>query len=115
MRIISRKALRQFVAKNASTGVSVEWWYRTTRAAKWQTSADVLRTFPSASVIDAERVRFKISGDAFRLVCAIDYVSQTVWIKFLGTHKQYDLLAKSTTATTIKAVDMFKSTSESNE
>ena len=108
MRIITRRTLRSIVAKNASTKVAIEYWYRVAHRSKWENSAEVLKAFPSASVIDAKRVRFKISGNDFRLVCEVDYETKTVWIKFFGTHTEYDALGRNTDAPTIHNVDMFK-------
>ena len=52
--------------------------------------ADIKRRYPTASVIDAERVVFNIGGNKYRLVVKVWFPGQTVWIKFVGTHRQYD-------------------------
>ncbi len=52
--------------------------------------AEIKRRYPSASVIDGERVVFNIGGNKYRLVVKIWFAGKTVWIKFVGTHKQYD-------------------------
>lgn len=49
-------------------------------------------SFPSAKVINAERVRFELAGNTFRLVCRINYRSGAVFVMFLGTHKEYDAI-----------------------
>lgn len=52
--------------------------------------AEIERRYPSASVIDAERVVFNVGGNKLRLVVKVWFPGQTVWIKFLGSHRQYD-------------------------
>ena len=52
--------------------------------------AEIKRRYPSASIIDTERVVFNIGGNKFRLVVKVWFPGQTVWIKFLGSHRQYD-------------------------
>lgn len=58
--------------------------------ADWRTPADVKRAYSNASIIDDERVVFNIKGNAYRLVAAIDYVRQTLFIKWIGAHAEYD-------------------------
>ncbi len=91
MRVVSRRALRDFCkAGHADAEQPLKAWYAEARKAAWKSTADIKRRYPSASVIDAERVVFDIGGNKYRLVVKLWLVGQAVWIKFIGTHKQYD-------------------------
>jgi mRNA interferase HigB len=59
-------------------------------SAAWKSMADIKKRYPHASVIDAERVVFNIGGNKYRLVAKLWFPGQVVWIKFVGTHRQYD-------------------------
>ena len=65
-------------------------WFDEVRRAKWKTMMDVKKLYVTASVISAERVVFNINGNSYRLATSIDFEKSIVWIKWLGTHKDYD-------------------------
>jgi mRNA interferase HigB len=90
VRILTHTKVVAYAAQNASAATSLATWSKLTRAAQWTCSGDVSRTFPSSTVLNGERVVFKIAGNAFRLIAAIHYPSRGVWIKFIGTHAEYD-------------------------
>jgi mRNA interferase HigB len=96
MRIIARRTLRNFVESLAghkdqnAVKASLDDWYNKVRKATWNTSAGVKRTFAKASAVSAERVVFDIKGGGYRLITAIDFEMSVVWIKWIGTHKDYD-------------------------
>ncbi|UEM19439.1 type II toxin-antitoxin system HigB family toxin [Skermanella mucosa] len=89
MRIIKRATLAQYAVDHAVSRAALTIWQERTQKAKWTHSDDVLSDFPSAKVLNAERVRFEI-GSNHRLVAAIFYPAQAVYIKFIGTHAEYD-------------------------
>jgi len=60
------------------------------RKANWRSSAELKMLYATASIVAADRVVFNIKGNSYRLVVAIDYEKGIVWIKWLGTHKDYD-------------------------
>jgi mRNA interferase HigB len=60
------------------------------RKANWRTTADVKRSDAKASILSAERIVFDIKGGGYRLVTAIDFEKSVVWIKWIGSHKDYD-------------------------
>lgn len=60
--------------------------------AEWKNSSDVKANYASASIVGAERVVFNVKGNAYRLVAAVDYRRAIVFIKWLGTHKDYDAI-----------------------
>ncbi|MCV0398148.1 MAG: type II toxin-antitoxin system HigB family toxin [Rhizobiaceae bacterium] len=61
-----------------------------TAAASWATTAEIRAAFSKAKVLNAERVRFEIGGGDFRLICAFDFRRGVAFVKFLGTHAEYD-------------------------
>lgn len=65
-------------------------WYRITVAAEWRRPADVKRQFQHASIVGANRVVFNIAGNKYRLVITVNYSYRVVYIRFLGTHQEYD-------------------------
>jgi mRNA interferase HigB len=96
MRVISRRTLRLFVEglaghkDHAAVKAALDAWFDEVKKAKWQNSADVRRHYATASIISAERVVFNIKGNNYRLVVAVDFDRSIVWIKWIGTHKEYD-------------------------
>jgi mRNA interferase HigB len=90
MRIIARKTLIEFGEKHPASRVSLDHWFRVTYAATWTTTNEVQAAFSKAKVLNAERVRFEIAGGDFRLICAFDFQRGVAFIKFVGTHAEYD-------------------------
>ena len=75
---------------------TLDAWFDEAKKASWRSSAEVKRSYATASVVTAERVVFNIKGNAYRLVVAIDYGRSIVWIKWIGTHKDYDRIDVTT-------------------
>ena len=90
MRIIARNTLAEFWISHPEAEVSLKRWYSLTKSAGWMSTNEILRTFPKAVVLNAERVRFEIAGGNYRLIAAFDFGRQLVFVKFLGTHAEYD-------------------------
>jgi len=96
MRIIARSTLHAFVDSLAgrkdrqAVKAALDAWFHDAKRAKWRTMADVKRRYATASVVTADRVIFNIKGNSYRLVVAIDFEKQIVWIKWIGSHKEYD-------------------------
>ncbi len=96
MRIIARKTLRDYVAtlagkrdQAAVRAALVAWFFEVSRAS-WTSAAALKKHYATASVVNSQRVVFNIKGNDHRLVVAIDYDKQIVWIKWLGSHRAYD-------------------------
>lgn len=68
----------------------MEAWYYEAKRAQWESAADVKAQYGSASVIGDNRVVFNIAGNKYRLTIRINYDSKTVFVRFVGTHKEYD-------------------------
>jgi mRNA interferase HigB len=90
MHVISRRALTDFAARYPDAAEPLHAWYHEAKAASWENTAQLKERYPLASVINAERVVFNIGGNKYRLVVRINYGSGTVFIRFVGTHKEYD-------------------------
>ena len=96
MRIIARRTLREFVASRArhkdhsALKVAVDAWFDEVRRASWANTSDVKRRYPTASIVTAESIVFNIKGKDYRLVVSVDFEKGIVWIKWLGTHRDYD-------------------------
>jgi mRNA interferase HigB len=90
VRVISRRILRDFWQGHGDAEQPLRAWFAEVSRANWASMADIKRRYPSASMIDAERVVFNVGGNKFRLVVKVWFPGQAVWIKFIGTHRQYD-------------------------
>jgi mRNA interferase HigB len=96
MRIVARRTLREFVDSLAGQGdqsavkTSLDAWFHEVRRARWRTTADVRRSYTTASVVTGERIVFNIKGNAYRLIVAVDFEKAIVWIKWIGSHRDYD-------------------------
>jgi mRNA interferase HigB len=96
VRVIARKTLRRFIDalagskdQRAVKSALDSWFYEVLRA-EWRTPADVLRVYANASIVGSDRVVFNIKGNSYRLVVAINYAHQIVFIKWIGSHAAYD-------------------------
>ena len=92
MHIISRKTLREFCERPACREAKPPldaWWHEVKRA-NWETPADIKSQYRSASILKNNRVVFNIGGNKYRLVVKINYPTKTVFVRFVGTHKEYD-------------------------
>jgi mRNA interferase HigB len=90
MRVISVKTLRDYWQRRVESRSSLEAWYDFVRHADWDSPADVKRDFSSASILEDKRVVFNIKGNQFRLVVRINYHHKAVFIRFVGTHAEYN-------------------------
>jgi mRNA interferase HigB len=90
MRIIARSTLAAFWREHPETKASLQHWISIVRSSKWVNTQDVQATFPKAKVLNAERVRFEVSGGNYRLIAAFKFRSGLCFVKFLGTHAEYD-------------------------
>lgn len=96
MRIIARRTLREFIAERAghkdqpALKAALDSWFAEVSKAAWTSIADVKRLYATASIVSADRIVFNIKGNDCRLVVAVDFEKAIVWIKRVGTHKDYD-------------------------
>jgi mRNA interferase HigB len=92
MRVIAKRTLRQFWEKHPDAKGSLEAWHAETVKARWANPQQIKEQFRSASVLKGGRVVFNIGGNKYRLILAIDYGRQACYVKFVGTHSQYDTI-----------------------
>ena len=69
---------------------ALDAWFDEVRKARWSSAADVKRSYATASIVSADRIVFNIKGNDYRLVVATDFDKGIVWIKWIGTHRDYD-------------------------
>ncbi|HEX9652562.1 MAG TPA: type II toxin-antitoxin system HigB family toxin [bacterium] len=96
MRIISRKALREFWEIHPDAQQPLQAWYHDAKKADWKTPAQIKNVYRSASFVGKNRVVFNIKGNRYRLVVAVDYHSRIIFIRFIGTHSEYDKIDAET-------------------
>ena len=90
MRVVAKKALVEFYTEHSDAKTALEEWYEKTQKAEWETFADVRQMFNSADSIGNNRVVFNIKGNNYRLVTLILFKIKMVYIRFVGTHQEYD-------------------------
>ncbi len=92
MRIISKKTLKDFyeTPAYADSKNTLEAWHREVLKMEWSTPNEIKKMYASASVIGNEKIVFNIAGNKYRLIVKINYFAKIVFVKFIGTHKQYD-------------------------
>ena len=90
MRIIAKKTIIDFYTKHAEAKISLEDWYNKAMIAEWSCYADIKRDFNSVDAVGNGRFVFNIKGNHFRLVVHILFVPKIIYIRFLGTHEEYD-------------------------
>jgi mRNA interferase HigB len=99
MRVIARRTLRRFWQSSpqyADAQGPIEAWHAEISKAAWRTPQEVKAQFGSASILKGGRAVFNIGGNKYRLVAAIDYERQVCFVKFIGTHEQYDRIDAET-------------------
>lgn len=90
MRIIARSTLVEYYTNNPQAKIPLEDWYEKTKKAKWNSFADIKETFNTVSTVGNKHYVFNIKGNDFRLVVVILFTPQRVYIRFVGTHAEYD-------------------------
>jgi mRNA interferase HigB len=98
MRIIARSVLVSFWTRHPEIKVPLERWLRLVKAANWASTDDVQSAAPKAKVLNRERVRFEVAGGNYRLVVSFDFRRQIAFVKFVGTHAEYDKIDALTVA-----------------
>lgn len=96
MRIIAIKILRDFWEIHADCEQQLKAWCREAGKSKWDNPADIKKEYPSASILQDNIVVFNIKGNNYRLIVKINYNHKMVWIRFVGTHAEYDKINANT-------------------
>ena len=90
MHVIARRTLRNFWDTHSDAEQALEAWYHEARSAQWLNPADVKRQYGNASIVGRNRVVFNICGNKYRLIAHVNYAFQKIFIRFIGTHAEYD-------------------------
>lgn len=96
MRIIAKRTLRAFWKRHPKAKGPLEAWHQEVARAEWAIPSSVKAQFRSASVLQDNRVAFNIAGNHYRLVVKINYPYRIVYIRFVGTHSDYDTVDVTT-------------------
>lgn len=99
MRIIAKSTLREFWEthpRGPEAKAPLDAWYGIVKRAKWTTPADVKAVYADASILRSGRAVFNIGGNKFRLVVRINYKFGSVYVRFVGTHMEYDQIDAET-------------------
>jgi mRNA interferase HigB len=96
VRIISRRKLKEFWERHPDARQSLQAWHDDAKHAVWKTPSDIKDVYRNASFIADNRVVFNIKGNSYRLVAAIQYEHGIVFIRFVGTHREYDRIDAAT-------------------
>jgi len=90
MRVIAKKILREFWTKYSDSEQQLKTWFQEASKAQWSQPADIKQEYAKASILKNGRVVFNICGNKYRLIVDINYERQWVFIRFIGTHNDYD-------------------------
>ena len=96
MRIISRKALIDIYANHADAKGPLESWFHEAKSAAWKVPQDIKNDYRSADILPGNRVVFNIKGNNYRLIVKIHYNTSIIYIRFVGTHGDYDKIDATT-------------------
>jgi mRNA interferase HigB len=96
MPVIAYRSLQNFWALHPASEQALKAWYDEAKKAVWQKPADIKARFRSASFVGNNRVVFNIKGNDYRLIVAVAYRIGVVYVKFIGTHAQYDRVDAAT-------------------
>ena len=95
MRVVTPKRLKEFSEKHPQAKIPLLNWYEVTKKASWKNVNDVKKDFSSADYVGNNRFVFNIKGNDYRLITINIFASQKVYIRFFGTHAEYDKIDAS--------------------
>ncbi len=96
MRIIAKRTLREFWIKHADCEQQLKAWFRDTEDAGWKGTQQLKLDHPSASILSENRIVFNIKGNKYRLIVKFNFDYQIGWVRFIGTHAEYDKINANT-------------------
>ena len=96
MRIISRRILREFWEKHPAAAIPLQTWFHDVECATWNSPADIKAVYQNASIVAGNRVIFNIKGNRYRIVVVVLFQHGVVYIRFVGTHEEYDRIDVTT-------------------
>lgn len=96
MRVISKSILRDFWRKHNDCEEALKAWFREADQGAWENFNELKTDYPSASILEDNRVVFNIKGNKYRLIIRINFKYQIFWIRFIGTHAEFDKINANT-------------------
>jgi mRNA interferase HigB len=90
MNVIKRSTLQEYWEQHRETEGALKEWFRTVRQSQWTCMNDVQKTYAKAKPLNHERVRFEICGGNYRLIVSFKFSANIAFVKFIGTHAEYD-------------------------
>ncbi|MBQ6953141.1 MAG: type II toxin-antitoxin system HigB family toxin [Bacteroidales bacterium] len=94
MRIVAKKTIVAFYTWHADAKVALEDWYEKVESAEWENFAQLRMSFASADHVGNKRIVFNIRGNEYRLVAIVLFKFKMVYVRFIGTHQEYDKLSE---------------------
>jgi mRNA interferase HigB len=95
-RIFAKSTLKEYWENHPEIEQYLKTWYDTAMSSDWKTPSDVKKTYSSASILKDSRIVFNIKGNSHRLVTKFHFEKQWIFIRFIGTHKEYDKIDANT-------------------
>ncbi len=95
-RIIAKRTLREFWEKHADSEQYLKTWYKTTKNSNWTSPNEIKQAYINASILKDSRVVFNIKGNSYRLIVKFNFDRQWAFIRFIGTHDEYDKIDANT-------------------
>ncbi len=90
MRVIAKKIIREFWEKHSDSEQQLKSWFQEASNSNWKNPNQIKKEYPSASILKDNRIVFNIKGNNYRLIVKLNYDYQMIWIRFIGTHAEYD-------------------------
>ncbi len=95
-RIFAKSTLREFWENHKDSEQYLKTWYETAKSSNWNSPNEVKRTYANASILKDSRIVFNIKSNRYRLVTKFNFEKQWIFIRFIGTHKDYDNIDANT-------------------
>jgi mRNA interferase HigB len=95
MRVLSKKTLKTYWTIHQDCEQQLKTWYKESEEAIWKNPRDIKRDYPSTSFLEDNRVVFNIKGNKYRIIVKVNYDYGIAWIRFVGTHAEYDKINAS--------------------
>ena len=95
-RVFAKSTLKEYWKKHPDAEQYLKTWYDIALSSNWKTPNDVKKTYSTASILKDNRVVFNIKGNSFRLIAKFNFEKQWIFIKFIGTHEEYDKINAQT-------------------
>ena len=96
MRVIAKRTLREYWEQNPDSEQQLLSWYREALKSEWENPNQIKKQYASASILKNSRVVFNICGNKYRLIVEINFQRKWIFIRFIGTHKEYDKIDANT-------------------